>query len=301
MKLPENIIINEVGPRDGFQYETKIIPTSLKIDVISALIEAGLTQIQVASFVNPKIMPQMADAKAVINDLPDRPDLNYSALILNKKGLDRAIDSGIKEIEVSISASDIHGRKNTGMSFLEALEQGRQIVGAAVKHHLRVCGSIQCVLGCVYEGDIPFERIRDLAQMFISEGIYRLSLADTTGMGNPLSVSALLEKILPIAGGVVVSLHLHDTRGLGLANVYAGLLKGVTTFDTSVGGMGGCPFVTGAAGNIATEDTVNMLNVMGIESGITMERLIECTFRLEKFLGKNLPSKMSQLQKNMVL
>ncbi|QTA92090.1 hydroxymethylglutaryl-CoA lyase [Desulfonema magnum] len=296
--LPDKITLIEVGPRDGFQFEKKIIPTDMKIEIISGLAEAGLRRIQVVSFVHPKIVPQMADAEEVLARLHKKEELNhviFSGLVLNTKGAERAHLAGLRHIEVSISASDTHSRKNAGMSLEQAIDQGKEMISLAQTYHMRIRAGIQCAFGCVYEGKIPEERILQMAQVLISSGIDTLSIADTTGMANPLSITKLMEKLLPRTNGIPVVLHLHDTRGLGLANVMTGMMCGITHFDTALAGMGGCPFVTGAAGNIATEDTAYLMKSMNIETGIDLSKVANCSMQLEKFFKKQFPGKICRL------
>jgi hydroxymethylglutaryl-CoA lyase len=293
--FPKKVTLIEVGPRDGFQFETKIIPTDFKTEIICGLADAGLRHIQAASFVHPKIMPQMADAEDVLRRLPERKELIYSGLVLNAKGVERAHLAGLKHIEISISASDTHSRKNSGMSLEQAVEQGKEMIRLAHSCHMNIRAGIQCAFGCVYEGEIPKDRVLSMAKTLSESKIEMFCLSDTTGMATPFSIKALLESILPEMKDIPVALHLHNTRGLGLVNVMAGLEYGISHFDTSLGGMGGCPFVTGAAGNIATEDTAYLMNSLNIETGVDIERVAACSRRLEDFLGKQLPGKLCRL------
>ncbi len=292
MNLRDKITLIEVGPRDGFQFEKKIIPTDLKAEIICGLADAGLEHIQVTSFVNPEKVPQMADADELIKRLPRKQGIVYSSLVLNTKGVERTHLAGLEHIEVSISASDTHSRKNSGMSFDQAFEQGREMIQLSQKYKMVVRAGIQCAFGCVYEGDIPSDRILKTARDFKVLGIDMLAISDTTGMANPLSIKRLLEKLMPDAGDLPVVLHLHDTRGLGLANVMAAMECGVRYFDTALAGMGGCPFVTGAAGNIATEDTAYLMESMGIATGIDISKVAKCSRRMEEFSGKRFPGKI---------
>jgi hydroxymethylglutaryl-CoA lyase len=299
--LPKKVTLIEVGPRDGFQFETKIVPTDLKVEIICGLMEAGVKHIQAVSFVHPKIVPQMADAEEVMRRIPKREDVVLSALVLNAKGLERARAAGLTHVEISVSASDTHSRKNTGMSLSRAIEQGQEMIRLAKTYGMQVRAGIQCAFGCVYEGQISDERILNMAEIFMKPGIDALCLADTTGMANPLSVKGLLKSlteqlsILNSQFSIPVVLHLHDTRGLGLANAAAALECGVSHFDTALGGMGGCPFVVGAAGNIATEDTAYLMKSMNIEIGIDISKVSACSRRLEAFFAKMLPGKMFRL------
>lgn len=287
MSYPESVILTEVGPRDGLQTVSAAISAERKIEIISGLVEAGLKQIQVTSFVHPKWVPQMADAEQVCATLPQTYDVIYSGLVLNAKGVERSAAAGLKRVEASISTSDTHSRKNANMGLDEAVEHLGTMVRLAQEGGMEARGGLQSVWGCVYDGIPPDERIVDMAQAVIDMGVVALSLADSTGMGDPVAVKRLLEKVLPMCGGVPVVLHLHDTRGLGLANVIAAMEMGVNQFDTAFGGLGGCPFIEGATGNIATEDTVNMLGQMGVDSGVTVEKVAAVSKALEETIGSD--------------
>ncbi len=295
MTIPATVTIVEVGPRDGFQLEPAIIPTDLKIEIIKGLAAAGLKHIQVASFVNPRRVPQMADAEDLVRRLPSSSPAAFFGLALNARGVIRARDSGLACIEVSISASDAHSRKNAGMSHADALREGKKMVGTAAAAGMRVTASVQCAFGCVYEGPVPESRVLESVRMFVAAGVERVTLADTTGMGTPPAVERMLERIRMLGADVPIGLHLHDTRGLGLVNAAAGLRSGVTAFDTALGGMGGCPFVAGAAGNIATEDTVYLLEAMGAATGVDRHAVASCSRRLSRFLGKDLPGRLYRM------
>lgn len=290
--FPKRITLVEVGPRDGFQSEKTIIPTDRKIRFIEDLIAAGLRWIQVTAFVHPEKVPQMADAEALVRRLPRHDGVTYTALALNEKGVERVHAAGLAHVEISVSASDAHSRRNAGLPLSDALRRGQRMIRMAAERHMGVTAGVQCALGCAYEGRIPPERVLDMAEGFLSVGVDYLSIADTTGMGNPRSVAELLEGLTPLAGETPVGLHLHDTRGLGLANMSTALEYGATRFDASVGGMGGCPFVPGAAGNIATEDAAYLLDSMGIETGVNLARLCECARDLSDYLGRPLPGKI---------
>ena len=297
LNFPDKITLIEVGPRDGFQFEKKIIPTNLKVEIISDLVDAGLKDIQVTSFVHPDVVPQMADAETLLRRLPKNNDVRYSALVLNEKGVERAHLSGLQHIEISISASDTHSRKNAGMPFEKAMETGKKMIRLAQEYKMEIRAGIQCAFGCVYEGRIPEERVLKIAKDFLKIGIQTLAISDTTGMANPLSIQNLTKKLLSEVGNTPVVLHLHDTRGLGLVNVKAAMECGVTRFDTALAGMGGCPFVSGAAGNIATEDTANLMRSLNIETGVDISKVAKCSQKLEKFFEKKFPGKMYRLMK----
>jgi len=293
--LPNEVTLIEVGPRDGFQFEKQFIPTELKSEIIRRLVEAGLKHIQVASFVNPSRVPQMADAEEVVSRLPEPAGVIFSGLVLNPNGLQRALRAGLKHVEISISASDTHGRKNAGVGFDQALARMKEMIRLARAENMGVRAGIQCVFGCVYEGNISRERILGLVRYYAAHQVDAIALSDTTGMANPISVKRLLKILIPECGKIPIILHLHDTRGLGLANLMAALQCGVTQFDTAMAGMGGCPFVRGAAGNIATEDTVHLMDSMGIGTGIDIVGVSKCSYYLEDYLSKQFPGRMHRL------
>ena len=297
--FPDTVNLAEVGPRDGFQLERRLIPLDLKLDIIQGLVKAGLKQIQVASFVNPKRVPQMADVEALIRRLDRSADCLYTGLALNRRGVERAHAAGLEAVEISISASDTHSRKNAGLSLSEAIEAGAGMIRTARDFGMRIIASLQCAFGCVYEGAIPVSRVTEMARRFQNLEVERISLADTTGMATPRSVDTLLSRLLPKIENTAVGLHLHDTRGLGLVNLTAGLSHGISWFDTAFGGMGGCPFVTGAAGNIATEDTDYLLTSLGIATGIHRPAVSECSRKMAGFLERSLPGKLYRLTEEM--
>jgi len=295
MNLPETVTLIEVGTRDGFQAESKPIPTRLKVETIEALVEAGVRQIQVTSFVHPQWVPQMADAEEVCRSMGKKSDVTYRALALNKKGVERAHAAGINHLDLSVSVSDTHSRKNTNVSVPEAMKDLREMIHLARQEAMQLRVGLQCVFGCAYEGPIPRERVVKMAEEILSMEIDLFSLADTTGMANPLQIKQLLTQLRSILGDTPVILHLHDTRGAGLANLVTALECGITYFDTALAGLGGCPFIPGAAGNIATEDTLCLLHSMGVETGIDVAQVAQCSLRLEEFLGRQLPGKMYPL------
>jgi|TARA_Y100000310_G_scaffold253669_1_gene260580 hydroxymethylglutaryl-CoA lyase len=282
MSYPDKVILTEVGTRDGLQSVAETVSTEQKLQTINGLVDAGLKQIQVTSFVHPKWVPQMADAENVCAGLPLAEDVIYSGLVLNAKGVERAAEARLKRVEASISTSDTHSRKNANMGLDEALDHMKKMVALAHDAGLEVRGGLQSVWGCVYDGYPPDERIVDMVSKVIDMGVVALSLADSTGMANPNFIKQLLENVLPICKDTPVVLHLHDTRGLGLANAIAAMELGVDQFDTALGGLGGCPFIKGATGNIATEDTLNMLNEMGIESGVDIGRVANVSKALQR-------------------
>ena len=293
--MPDMVTLVEVGPRDGFQLENRVVPTDRKLSVISRLAAAGLKQIQVASFVHPHKVPQMADADALVRRLPPVDGVVFTALVLNRRGLDRALASGIPAVEISLSASDSHSRKNAGMTHGEALEQGVGMIDRAVSAGLYVRASVQCAFGCAFEGRLPADRIATMIRLFVDHGAHAPVLADTTGMGSPSVIEGVLDAVLPVCGRLPLALHLHDTRGLGLVNLMTALAYGVSIFDTALAGMGGCPFVPGAAGNIATEDTAHLLDTLGIHTGVDHSRVGAVSREMEAFFNKSFPGRNHRL------
>jgi len=285
--MPGRVTIMEVGPRDGLQFEKKILPTPLKVDLITDLVAAGLQEIQVAAFVNPGIVPQMA--------LPKRPGVVYNGLALNVKGVERVAAAGLKAIEVSMSANETHSRRNVNMTMKESAYQVGEMIRLSKQLGLTTRAGIQCVFGYPGEESIPFERIRRIVEEYIKHDIEILSLSDTTGMADPGKIHAVLEKIRPLVGDLDLALHLHDTRGLGLVNVQTALKYGIRHFDASLAGMGGCPFAPGATGNVATEDLANFLHTYGIQTGIDIEKLARCSQIMEAFFEKRFSGRMHRL------
>jgi len=292
---PAEVQIIEVGVRDGFQSEKKFIPTALKIQIIERLVAAGIRQIQVASFVNPKVVPQMADADVLCQRLTFQPGVIYTGLALNERGVERVANAGLNAVDASISTSDSHSRVNAGCSLSEARDMLRRMIQVGKAEGIEVRAGLQNVWGCNLEGVIPESRILDMVQEMVDAGADMISLADSTGMANPKSMKNTLEKVLPVVGEIPLELHLHDTRGLGLANVVAALEMGVTHFDTSMAGMGGCPFIPGATGNIATEDVANLMVGLGVQTGIDILSVAFCSLQMERHLEKRFPGKMHRL------
>lgn len=293
--VPIEATLVEVGLRDGIQREGKFIPTETKVEYASLLADAGLKNIQVSSFVNPKIVPQMADAEEVFARLPKRDDVTFSALVLNMKGVMRAIAAGVKQLEMGVPASETLANKNANTTIEDGIAETAGMVKLAHEHGVKVRVGVQVAFGCVYEGKIEQAKVVSMARRFLAMGIDELSLADSAGLGNPQLIRRVVQEVLPLAGNVPVVLHLHDTRGQGLANLLSALKSGVTMFDTSFGGLGGCPFIQTAKGNVATEDAVNMLHEMGIQTGVDLRKVTALSRKMETFLGKELPAKMHKL------
>lgn len=295
-RLPQMVELIEVGPRDGLQRETRILSAGEKVQLIEDLLGAGLRRIQVTSFVHPKYVPQMADAEEVCARLPAHPEARYSGLALNLRGVQRARAAGLREVDISVSASDAHSKRNANRSLKEALQEFDDMFALAREHGMHVRGGIQCAFGYQAPGDVAPQTVLDITEHYMGLGVDELALADSSGLANPRQMTALLQAVKGLTGDVPIILHLHDTRGMGLANVLAALQCGVGIFDTAVGGLGGCPFIEGATGNIASEDTAHMLAQMGIETGIDLSRLAAVARRLQARLGKEyLPGKLYAL------
>ncbi len=296
--MQAEVIIEEQGLRDGIQNLSQQISTRDKLAIIQELVEAGVRRVQVASFVHPRLVPQMADAEAICEALPEIDEVVFSGLVLNKKGVERGIAAGLKHLACSISASDTHSQKNARKTLKEAKAGFQEMVGLAQAAGVRTRGGIQCAFGCRYEGKIASEHVLDMVQHHLDAGVDELALADSTGMANPQQMEELMAQVLELATSVPVFLHLHNTESKGLANLYAALRVGVRHFDTAFAGLGGCPFIAGATGNIATEDTVHMLHQMGYETGIDIQKMSLISKNMEERLGYALPSRIYQLWGN---
>ena len=262
--------------------------------LIEALVASGEKRIEVTSFVSPKWIPQLADAEEVLRLVGRKPGVTFSALVPNLKGLVRAREAGLEEAAVFISASESHSKKNINKTIAEALETSREVTAAATQAGMRVRGYLSTVWGCPYEGHVPVERVVDICRKLVDMGLYQLSLGDTIGVGTPRQTEEILEALLKYIPVEKLALHLHDTRGTALANSLVGLSAGVTTFDASIGGLGGCPYAPGAAGNLATEDAVFMFHGMGVETGIQMDKLVEAGELAQQLIGRKLAGKFLQ-------
>ena len=292
--MPE-VILEDESLRDGLQFEQQVLLLDEKMAIFHSLVAAGVNRIQVGSFVHPKIVPQMADTDLLIERVKDTPGVLVSGLILNEKGLERALKTGLTHVSMSVSVSDTHSRKNVRRPADEALEIMVGLIQQAVQAGLTVRAGTQCSFGCVYEGDVSDQKVIDALGAMAEAGASELNLADTTGMANPLQIKRLVHKTRSAFIELDQSLHLHDTRGLGLANIMAGYEAGISIFDVSAGGLGGCPFVKGAAGNVAAEDTVNLFNQIGVDTGIDLPALCRVVQQYESILGRPLPGKMSRV------
>ncbi len=290
--LPDAVSVYEVSPRDGLQNEAAQVATHAKVRLIEALMDAGLRRIEIASFVSATWVPQMADADQVARLVPPSDGVRFSALCPNRRGLDRAQRAGVSEIAVFVSASETHNRKNVNKSIARTLKTFEGVIGPALDSGMTVRGYVSTMWGCPYEGEVDPQVGLQIARALLDQGCYQVSLGDTIGVGTPLQTRRILELFFREVPAHAVALHLHDTRGTALANVLVGLEMGVTTFDTSVGGLGGCPFAPGAAGNLATEDLVYALHGMGIDTGINLDRLWQAGQVASAIVGRDLPGKV---------
>lgn len=293
VNYPQAVTIVEVGPRDGLQSEAEFVPTERKLELIERLSDTGLARIEITSFVRPGTIPQLRDSEEVVSRLRRRPHVRYSTLVPNPRGLERALAAGISEIALFVSASETHNQKNVRMSIAESLEGFRQITETALNHGMLVRGYVVTSFGCEYEGVVAPEKVEWIVGEYLALGVREVSLGDTTGMANPVMVRRMVQRILPVMGDAELALHFHDTRGTGLANVLAALEEGANIFDSSVGGLGGCPYPKMASGNIATEDLAGMLHEMGIETGIDLDRLLDCARYARSLVGRDLPGHLA--------
>ena len=290
-KLPRRVTIFEVGPRDGLQNESRQLATADKVALIDSLSLTGLPAIEITSFVSPKWIPQLADAVSVARQVARRPDVRFSALVPNRRGLESALEGGMREIAVFLSASETHNKRNVNKSIADTLKAFEDVVLPAREAGVRVRAYVSTVFGCPYEGEVDPEAVRRLAITLRDMGVYQISLGDTIGVANPRQVERVLEMILADLSLEEAAVHFHDTEGTALANCTVALSLGVTTIDAAIGGLGGCPYAPGAAGNLATEDVVAMLHGMGVETGIDLDRLVECSRLAASLVGHELPSK----------
>jgi isopropylmalate/homocitrate/citramalate synthase len=294
MPYPEHVTIVEVGPRDGLQNEKAIVPTEAKIAFINRLSATGLPVIEATSFVSPKAIPQLADAAEVFGAINQAPGVRYPVLVPNVRGMERALRVGVREIAVFTAASESFTKANINMTIAESFAAFAPVVALARDHDVRVRGYVSTAFGCPYEGHVPPARVREVTLRLFELGVAEVSLGDTIGVGTPNQVADVVGPLLPDVGPDLLALHMHDTRGTALANVLAGLELGLHIFDTAAGGLGGCPYAPGAAGNLATEDLVYMLHGMGIATGVDLAALVDATHFLEGMVGRDPTSKYYQ-------
>ncbi len=294
MALPTNVRIVEVGPRDGLQNEPgDIISTAVKVELIDRLVDAGLSYVESASFVSPKWVPQMGDASAVMAGINRKPDVVYAALTPNMKGLEGAIAANADEVAVFSASSEAFTQKNINCSIKESLERFVPIIEAAKAENIRVRGYVSTVMGCPYQGDMDPAQVAAVSREMLDMGCYEISLGDTIGVGTPLKAKKMLEAVVREIPVDKLAAHFHDTYGQALANLYAVVEEGVAVIDTSVAGLGGCPYAKGASGNVATEDVLYMLNGLGIKTGIDLDKLVATSHWITGQLGRNNGSKVA--------
>jgi hydroxymethylglutaryl-CoA lyase len=289
LEFPTRITISEVGPRDGLQMERRMLSVDEKLQVIDALAAAGLTRIEATGFVHPKVVPQFSDSMELASRLPRRPGLRYAAFIPNARGAERAVAAGIDDLKCGVATSDTFNRLNVRMTTEEGMQSLRDISAAARGTKSRLVGVVATAFGCPYEGPVTFDQVERLFGNLVSLGVDLVYLADTTGIADPSIVPRTVEAMKHRYSESRIGLHLHNTRGLGIANALAGLQCGVTDFETSIAGLGGCPFAPRAVGNMCTEDFVHMVHRMGIETGLDLDGLIAAAKLTQDILGRPLP------------
>ncbi len=292
MDLPARVLVTDVGPRDGLQSEPAFIPTERKIAIVNALSAAGVGRIEVTSFVSPRAVPQMADAEAVMAGITRAPGVRYSALVPNARGAERALAARADELNVVTSSTETMNQRNLRMSIADSIVACREIVRLAEPARVPVTGVVSTSFGCPYEGPVTVAQVIAVVERLVDAGVSEVSLADTIGVGNPRQVEALVAAVRARWPALVLGLHFHDTRGLGLANVLAGLQAGVARYDASVAGVGACPFAPGATGNICTEDLVYLLDELGVATGVDLAALIAAARLMRDAVGHDVPSHM---------
>jgi hydroxymethylglutaryl-CoA lyase len=290
-RLPQTVRIVEVGPRDGLQNEKQEVPTKVKLELIERLADAGLPAVEATAFVSPKWVPQMADHTEVLEGIRRKPGVSYPVLTPNLKGFQAAHAAGATEVAIFGAASEAFSQKNINCSIAESLERFRPVAEAAKRAGVKVRGYISCVLGCPYEGEVAPQRVAEVAGALYEMGCYEVSLGDTIGVGTPGKTKAMVEAVAKRVPLAKLAGHYHDTYGQALANIYASLELGVATFDSSVAGLGGCPYAKGASGNVATEDVVYMLHGLGIRTGVDLDKVVDTGQWICALIGKEPASK----------
>jgi hydroxymethylglutaryl-CoA lyase len=296
MAYPSFVNIVEVGPRDGLQNEKQNIPTATKLALIHRLEAAGLKQIESAAFVSPKWVPQMADHSEVMREVmrTRKPGIGYPVLVPNLKGFEAAVAAGVEEVAIFAAASEAFSQKNINCSIAESLERFAPVMAAAKAAQVKVRGYVSCVVGCPYQGEVAPLVVADVAHALYDMGCYEVSLGDTIGVGTPTSVLAMLEAVGKRIPLKFIAGHYHDTYGMAIANIHTSLQFGISTFDSSVAGLGGCPYAAGASGNVATEDVVYLLNGLGIDCGVNLDNLVETAAWISQELGRQPASRVSR-------
>jgi len=294
MSLPQSVRIVEVGPRDGLQNEPKSVPTAVKLELIHRLAEAGLPSIEATSFVSPKWVPQMGDHTEVMKGLQRKPGVDYPVLVPNLKGMEAAVAAGVDEIAVFAAATERFSQRNINCSIAESLARFRPVVDLAKANNIRIRGYVSCVVGCPYEGEVDPQAVAGVARELDAMGCYEISLGDTIGVGTPGKVQAMIAAVARHVPMDRLALHTHDTWGQALANIYAALETGITTVDSSVAGLGGCPYAKGASGNVATEDVLYMLNGLGIRTGVDLDQVFAAGQFICAQIGRMPSSRVAQ-------
>ncbi|MGI9229534.1 MAG: hydroxymethylglutaryl-CoA lyase [Gammaproteobacteria bacterium] len=292
--MAEFIEIIDVAPRDGLQSQPVLLDTDHKLELIRRLIDAGIRRMEVASFVNPKRVPQMADAEAVIAGLPQRDDVTYIGLVLNQRGFERAVASNINEINCAVVASDTFNQRNQGATTEQTMQVVADIAKEIQANSLRGTVTVSAAFGCPFEGEVSPDRVLELCQRLADMGFEEISLADTIGAATPAEVSALIKRVRQALPAITLRCHFHNTRNTAVANVYAAILEGVSIFDTSCGGLGGCPFAPAATGNVGTEDILYMIHRMGLQTGVDIEKIIATAKWLEGPLQSSMPAMLTR-------
>ncbi|PYZ94085.1 hydroxymethylglutaryl-CoA lyase [Salipaludibacillus keqinensis] len=299
MNLPKRVTLKEVGPRDGLQNEKKFVTTEQKVEWINQLSESGLSHIEVSSFVHPKWIPALSDAEQVFQQIHRHSGVTYSALIPNIKGAERALQVGVDEFAVFMSASETHNRKNINKSIEDTYSVLKEVANEGKSARKNVRGYVSTVFGCPYDGHVSLEEVKKICDKLFSIGVYEISLGDTIGVANPQQVEEVIKEVKKEFGVDRFALHFHDTRGMALANTLVGLQLGVKIFDGSIGGLGGCPYAKGASGNVASEDLLFMLHEMGIETGVDAKSFLKAATFIEDVLQKTLPSHQLKIAEGM--
>ncbi len=290
---PQHVKIIEVGPRDGLQNETDFVPTADKISFIELLVKSGLQHIEASSFVSPEWVPQFTDAAAVVRAIQHFPEIHFPVLTPNLQGLENALEAGAKELAIFAAASETFSQKNINCSIADSIKRFKPLLARATALNIPVRGYVSCVLGCPYEGDIKPAQVLWMSQQLLELGCYEISLGDTIGVGTPLNTSDLLERLLAKINPAQLAVHFHDTYGQALANILVALQHGIATVDTALGGLGGCPYAKDANGNVATEDVIYMLDGMGINTGVDLQKLLIANQFIFNKLGKQTHSKVA--------
>lgn len=296
--IPSRVKLYEVGPRDGLQNEKQSIPTAVKIELIDRLSQTGLRHIEASSFVSPKAIPQLGDAAEVMAGITRGAGISYPVLVPNMRGMEGAIDAGVSEIAVFTAASEAFTKANINATIAESFERFSPVIEAAKARNIKVRGYVSCVLGCPYEGFIAPEKVREVAAKLYEAGCYEISLGDTIGVGTPGKTQDMLTAVMKDVPLSALALHMHDTYGQALANIYEGLQMGISVVDSSVAGLGGCPYAKGASGNVASEDVLYMLHGLGIQTGVNLEKMVETAWFIADALDKKPASKVANTLKN---